>query len=38
MYSGRLHDQVLKLHYLSFTVLPPVALTLQLSKIVSQVW
>jgi hypothetical protein len=38
MYSGRLYDQVLKLQYLSFTVLPAVALTLQLSKIVSQVW
>jgi hypothetical protein len=38
IYSGRLYDQVLKLHYLGFTVLPAVALTLQLSKIASQVW
>jgi hypothetical protein len=37
MYSGRICDQVLKLHYLGFTVLPAVALTLQLSKIVNQV-
>jgi len=32
MYSGRLYDQVLKLHYLGFIVLPAVALTLQFHK------
>jgi len=29
MYSSRLYDQVLKVHYLGFTVLPAAALTLR---------
>jgi hypothetical protein len=36
MYSGRQYDQIRKLHYLRFSVLPAVTLTLQSSKIVSQ--